>query len=212
MGNFDLVMCPGLSVLFLYAPAYRAWLFEKFIFELNAFSYSFKITYIALRQVIYPKKMVMPSAKFTNFISWSPICTPLILLSATMKLASTSAALNYNTDESGHPWWTPRIRVKGSDRRPFILILDWMLVYATSIAWMNFSPYPAFCKTDSNLVFAITDIVIWLFKFSVKYIMYFTVFYKSFWQWCLKHLWERTCHENSIWEFFSPTFVTSTRN
>ena len=122
------------------------------------------------------------------------------------------SCLNYNTDESGHPWWTPRIRVKGSDRRPFILILDWMLVYATSIVWMNFSPYPAFCKTDSNLVFAITDIAIWLFKFSVKYIMYFTVFYKSFWQWCLKHLWERTCHENSIWEFFSPTFVTSTRN
>ena len=65
-----------------------------------------------------------------------------------MKLASTSAALIYNTDESGHPWRTPCIRVEGSDRRPFILILDWMLVYATLIVRMNFSPYPAFCKTE----------------------------------------------------------------
>ena len=150
MGNFDLAICPALSVLFLYAPAYRAWLFEKFIFELSAFSYSFEITCIPLRQVIYPKKMVMLSAKFTNFISWSPICTPLILLSASMKLASTWPALIYDTDESGHPWRTPCIRVKGSDRRPFILILDWMLVYATSIVRMNFFPYPAFCKTEKQ--------------------------------------------------------------
>ena len=121
---------------------------KRFIFELKAFSYSFKITCILLRQVISPKKMVMSSAKFTNLISWSPICTPLILLSASMKLASTSAALIYNTDESGHHWRTPYIRVKGSDRRPFILILDWMLVYATLIVRMNFSPYPTFCKTE----------------------------------------------------------------
>ena len=94
--------------------------------------------------------MVMSSAKFTNFISWSPIFTPLIHLSASVKLASTSAALICNTDESGHPWQTPCIRVKGSDRRPFILILDWVLVYATSIVRMNFSPYPAFCKTEKQ--------------------------------------------------------------
>ena len=148
MRNFDLAMCPGLSVLFLYAPAYRAWFFEKFIFELNAFSYSFKITCIPLRQVIYPKKIVMSSAKFPNFIPWSPFCTLLILLSASMKLASTSAALIYNTDESGMA--NPLQRVKGPDRRPFILILDWMLVYATSIVQMNFSPYPAFCKTEKQ--------------------------------------------------------------
>ena len=149
MGNFDLAICPGLSVLFFYAPAYRAWLFEKFIFELKAYSYSFKITCILLRQVISPKKMVMSSAKFTNLISWSPICTPLILSSASMELASTSAALIYNTDESGHPWRTPCIRVKGSNRRPFISILDWTLVYATLIVRMNFSPYPTFCKTEN---------------------------------------------------------------
>ena len=37
-----------------------------------------------------------------------------------------------------------------------------------------------FKESNSNMVFAITDIVIWLFKFAVKYIIYFTVFYKSF--------------------------------
>ena len=45
-----------------------------------------------------------------------------------MKLASTSAVIMYNSIESGHFWRIPRIRVKGSDRRPFILILDWSLV------------------------------------------------------------------------------------
>ena len=37
------------------------------------------------------------------------------------------------TIDSGQPWQTPHTRVKGSDRRPFILVLDWILVYTTSI-------------------------------------------------------------------------------
>ena len=37
-----------------------------------------------------------------------------------------------------------------------------------------------FIGSNSNVVFTITDIVIWLLKFAVKYIMCFTVFYKSF--------------------------------
>ena len=56
----------------------EAWLFEKFIFELDASSYSFKITYILSRQVISLKGMVVSSAKFTILILWSPICIPLI--------------------------------------------------------------------------------------------------------------------------------------
>ena len=32
MDNLDHAICPDLSVLFLYVPAYGAWLFEKFIF------------------------------------------------------------------------------------------------------------------------------------------------------------------------------------
>ena len=66
----------------------------------------------------------MSSVKVTNLISWSPICTRFILLLASMKLASTLAAIIYNTNESGNSWRTPCIRVKGSDRGPFILILD----------------------------------------------------------------------------------------
>ena len=81
--------------------------------------------------------MMMPSAKFTNLISWSPICTSFIVLSTSMKMAITSAAIIYNTNESGHPWQTPCVRVKMSDRRPFILILDWMLDYATLIIQMK---------------------------------------------------------------------------
>ena len=130
MDNSDFAICPGLSVLFLYASAYSASFFEKLIFELEASSYSFKITCILLRQVISPTKMVMYSAKFTNLISWFPICTHLMLLLASVKLAITSAAIICNTNESGHPWRTPCIRLKGSDWRPFILILDWMLVHA----------------------------------------------------------------------------------
>ena len=100
--------------------------------------------------------MVLLSTKFTILISWSPICIPLILLSVSTKLASTSAEIMHNSIESGYPWRTPRIRVKRLDRRPFILILHWMLVYATLIMRMDFSPYRNFClvekiKSQSNL-------------------------------------------------------------
>ena len=33
-----------------------------------------------------------------------------------------------------------------------------------------------FVGSNSNMAFAITDVVIWLFKFAVKYIIYFTEF------------------------------------
>ena len=63
--------------------------------------------------------MVVWLAKFTVLISWSPICTPLIILSVLMKLASSSIAIMYNNMESRHPWRT-YIMIKGSDRRSFI--------------------------------------------------------------------------------------------
>ena len=72
--------------------------------------------------------MVVLSVKFTVLISWSPICISLILLLVLMKLASTSAAILCNSMDSRHPWRT-HISVKGSNRRPFILILDSILVY-----------------------------------------------------------------------------------
>ena len=80
---------------FLYDPANKAWLFEKFIFELEA-SYSFKITCILVRQVISLKKIGGVISKIYCLILWSPICTPLILVSASVKMAGTSATATYN--------------------------------------------------------------------------------------------------------------------
>ena len=94
------------------------------------------------------KKTVELSAKFTILILWSLICIPLILLLALMKLASTSVATICNSMENSYPWQNPRVRVKWSDRGPFILILDWMLVYASSTMWMNLSPYPNLWKGE----------------------------------------------------------------
>ena len=70
------------------------------------------------------KKIVVPSAKLTILISWFPIWTLFTLVSAIIKLESTSAAMMYSNIESGHPWRTPRIRAKGLERGPFIFILD----------------------------------------------------------------------------------------
>ena len=107
----------------------EASLFEKFIFELDASSYSFKTTFILSRQIIPLNKMVVLTANLTILISWFPFCIPLIRLSAlNLLLASTSSAIMHKNIENRHPWQTSRVRMKGSDRRSFILILDWVLV------------------------------------------------------------------------------------
>ena len=68
------------------------------------------------------------SVKFTLLFSGSPICISLILLSALMRLAGTSVAVLHNNLDSRHHWRT-HTGVKGSNRRPFVLILDSILVY-----------------------------------------------------------------------------------
>ena len=148
MEYFSHFVCPGWSMLFLYVLSQNAWLFKRFIFELDESLHSLKITYLLLRQVISLKKILLLSTKFTNLISWSPISVPLILLFKSMKLTSLQFTIMYRSIESGHPWWTPRIRVNGSDRRPFILILHWLLVHATLIMFINLSPYANFCKPE----------------------------------------------------------------
>ena len=159
----------------------ETWLYEKFIFELDASSYSFKITCILSRQVISLKKMVMLSAKFTTIlISWSPICILLMLLLALMKLASNSATIMYKSIENRHPCQTSRVRVKGSDRRPLFLILDWILVYTSLTMWMNLSPYPNLrkavkLKSQSTLRILQKD-------FYSVYLTY---------QWCIQQIVER---------------------
>ena len=56
-------------------------------------SYSFKIIFILVRQVISGGVI----GKIYCLISWSPICTHLILVSASMKMASNSATVIYNS-------------------------------------------------------------------------------------------------------------------
>ena len=89
-GNCDYSSWLGWWILYLYAPPHKGLVFEKIIFKLvYLFSYihCLKITCILLRQIISVKKMVVLSVKFTILISSSPIFIPLILLSASMRLA-----------------------------------------------------------------------------------------------------------------------------
>ena len=90
MYSCDHIICPGLSIQFLYTPAHKTWNFEKFIFEIEAFSCNFEIGCILLWQLMsLNKKIVVSSGNFHIFISWSAICTFIILLLASMKIAST---------------------------------------------------------------------------------------------------------------------------
>ena len=151
-GNCDYSSCPGWWILFLYAPPHKGLAFWKNdLWASLSFSYSLKITCILLRQVISLKKIVVLSVKYTILISWSPIYNSLILLSALMRLVSTSDTILYNSMESRHTWRT-NISIKGSDSRPFKLILDSMLVYATLIMWMDLSPYSNLCKAEKIII------------------------------------------------------------
>ena len=92
--NCDHTICPDLSILFI-------WLFEKLIFELEA-SYSFEITCNLVRQVISLKKNGGVISKIF-LVSWSPICTLLILVWALVKMTSTSATVIYNSMRTDNP-------------------------------------------------------------------------------------------------------------
>ena len=87
MENWDHTIYPVYQFCFIYFTAYKTWLFEKIIFELEG-SYSFKITCILVRQVISLEKIGGVINKIYCLISWSPICTPLIFVSASMKTAA----------------------------------------------------------------------------------------------------------------------------
>ena len=82
---------------------------------------------------------------FTLMVSYLYSFNPLLAL---IKLASTSAAIMYKSIENRHPWESSRVKVKGSDKRPFILILDWILVYTSLTMWMGLSPYPNLPKAE----------------------------------------------------------------
>ena len=51
---------------------------EKFVFELETFLYSIRMSLSLAKQLMSPHKLFLSSAKLTILISWSPVCTPLI--------------------------------------------------------------------------------------------------------------------------------------
>ena len=102
MEKCDHTTFPVSAILFLYNPAYKAWLFENIMFELEA-SYSFKTTCILVWQVVSLKKNGVVIGKIYCLISWSPICTPLLLVSASLKMASTSATVIGNNVSMNTP-------------------------------------------------------------------------------------------------------------
>ena len=130
--NCDYSSCPGWWILFLYASPRKGLAFWKnYLWTSFSFSCSLKITCILLRQVISLKKMVvLPVSKINCFnimVSYLHSFNPFISINEIGKYLSRNIV---NSMESRHPWWT-HIRVKRSARRPFILILDSILVYAT---------------------------------------------------------------------------------
>ena len=52
MYNCGNTICPGLSILFLSVTAHEALIFEKFVFELEAFSCDFKVYCILVWQLM----------------------------------------------------------------------------------------------------------------------------------------------------------------
>ena len=77
---------------FIYDLVNKALYFQKFVFEIET-SYSFKIACILVRQLIPLEKNGGVFGKIYCLISWSPICTPLILGSASVKMVATSATV-----------------------------------------------------------------------------------------------------------------------
>ena len=102
MKNCDCTLCPVLSIPLVDDLVYKFWLFEKFVSELEA-SYSFKIICILVRYVVSFQKNSSVISKTYCLISWSPICTPLILGSASMKKANTSAKVLHNSIRVDNP-------------------------------------------------------------------------------------------------------------
>ena len=76
--DWDHIIFPSLSVLFLHLLARDAQFFEKIIFELEVFSQTFRMRLVLGKKLLLSKKMALSSGKFTILISWFPFSTPLI--------------------------------------------------------------------------------------------------------------------------------------
>ena len=112
--NFDHIICPGLSILFLYVPAHKSWIFEKFVFELETFSCDFKIDCILLWLLMSLNRencgVIRKISHFYFMICYN--CR----VSISENCKYFIATLIYNNIVIGHPQWTPTIRVKVLDK------------------------------------------------------------------------------------------------
>ena len=64
-----IIFSSSLSVQFSYALAHNAWILETFIFELENFSHSLKMSLSIAKQSISREKMIASYANFTVLIS-----------------------------------------------------------------------------------------------------------------------------------------------
>ena len=87
MGICGHTTCTILSIMFYMSQPIRIGLF---IFELETY-YSFKLTSLLVRHILSPKKNDDGIGKTYCLISWSPICTLLILLLTSIKIAGISS-------------------------------------------------------------------------------------------------------------------------
>ena len=81
----------------------RSGILKSLFFEVEGFWDNSKINSILVRQLKSLNKMVVSSAKLSIIISWSSFRIPLILVSASMKIASTSVTIMHNNIESRKP-------------------------------------------------------------------------------------------------------------
>ena len=113
--------------------------FEKFIFELEAFSYNIKMGLSLANQLMSPEETFVSSAKFTILISWSPVCTPLILCHYHWNGRQLWLQQQTETLRASVPAKLPTSWVfdRLSERRTLSLFLDWVLFCTIHIRQMK---------------------------------------------------------------------------
>ena len=84
---------------------------DRQILEISSKHFFFLFEF-PVKRVIFVNKNGGVMSKIYCLISWFPISTPLILVSASLKMASVSVAVIYDSTESGHPWRTLHVSVK----------------------------------------------------------------------------------------------------
>ena len=115
MYSCDHIICPVLSILYLYTTVHKAWIFEECFFW-EAFPCDFKSDCILLWHFMFLNKTISVIRKISHFHSMINLYyyNPRVGINESCKFFI--AALIYNSTESGHPQWTPTIRVKCLDK------------------------------------------------------------------------------------------------